>query len=249
MKKVFKFLIGVFLLCSLPSLSYAVVPAVNCNNLVNAGMYSLPESAVKTNCGSLTGTAQLSVMQVKNGGVRPVISQYVINDNAVVASRTRNESLVWSSWALSTESQAFELALPNTQLFIGDAGGIAQPHAMSGAMTISNTGVTTPTTASFWTTPSAGNQNNVLTGVQQRYCSAVMPIIAAGATANITCTYGTAFTTGDYAVTVTPVEPTAGLTIETTLTSHSTTGFVVKAHNASDVASQAGTVLGIAVGH
>jgi len=201
------------------------------------------ESTVAYKVAPIKGTNQNSTPVVSYAG-----NTYVLNGtaNATIGQSPVDQSSRWDAYTV----ESLPAALADGSIFVGNGSNVPAARVPSGAMTMSNTGVFSATASSFWTTPSAGNQNNVLTSVQQRWCSGVLPVLAAGAEATVTCTYGTAFTTAAYAVNITPLEPTTNNTyITTKVLSQSTTAISVRAHNASSGASQAGTIYGMAVGH
>lgn len=151
--------------------------------------------------------------------------------------------------ALTVES--IPAALTESYIFVGNASNVPSGVAVSGAMTMTATGAFTPVTSSFFATPSSGNTNNVLTGGQTRYCVSSVTTLNAESTATGTCTYGTAFTTGTYAVVANIIESTAGVPLAVKVTSATTTGFTYSVTNLSSTTATAnpGSVNGIANGH
>lgn len=190
---------------------------------------------VGTNQNSAPMVSYMGNTYVANGSSQPVVG---VNPSA---------SSAWDALSVGSLPEG----LTSAHIFVGNGSALPADVAMTGAITINNTGVTSATASSFFTLPSTGNVNNVLTGGQTRVVTASAPILTANNSETVTVTYGTAFTTSDYVIVASIVESTVTVPVMVKVLSHTTTGALIRVFNlSSDTAmSGVGTVQVMATGH
>lgn len=213
-------------LCFLFSSSFAISNLLlnNAGDFVESHHYSIK---------LLKGTNYNTAPMVYYGG-----NTYVANGSKQPTFESAPD--IDSAWdALSVES--LPGTLTNAHIFVGNASNVPADVAVSGAITISNTGVASLTGSSVFTGTAATN-TNVILGTQSRNGSASFGAISSGAESVVTVTYASACSTAAYAVVLTPLEATSGLPITVKLRSQTASGFVAAVQNAGATTSAAGTL-------
>ena len=229
-------------LCVFGIKSFAAT-SVDCNTLLNNGKYSLASSAPLTNCPAVSGDATVTVTPMANDTYRNEVLQTAVTSTAQVFGRYRTGTLASPTWSSWIQESGSPLGLTDAYIFVGNSSNVATGVPVSGAMTLANTGAFTPVTASFFTLPSTGNINNVLTGGQTRTGTVAFTSIAGnGGVQALTGTYGTACTTSVYAITLGIIESTANLPLVAKVKTVSTSGFTAEIVNESTTASSTGTL-------